>query len=980
MTKKKKWILNGVLMGVTGLLTLTVSIVMFGPLNNTIDKFVFPGKVIVDKNSQIEQDKTPQQIADQIEEEGAVLLKNDNLLPLSPEDLRAVNVFGWSSTQWIPGGSGSGRVVSSKTNMNAKIGLLDALTDAGYKPNTELTSFYSKYCKERPFFNAGTLHSDSYQFNRLVEPKMSEYNNTLLNNAKQYSDTAIVTLGRVSGESNDAPKVQYKGNKDSKTIDDNNRTYLEISTEEEELLKYVGANYENVIVILNTTNTMELGFLKTIPGLDACLLVGGTGVESAKVIPEILDGTITPSGKLADTYAYDLQTAASYANSGLEGEGQYTNGKGLYPYDGTKCGNYSSDREYDRLSYIDYCEDIYIGYKWYETADTDGYWDDVNNQYGRGYDGVVQFPFGYGLSYTSFDWELESGTTISYSNQEEIEYEVKVKVTNTGEMDGKDVVQLYYEPPYTTGGIEKSSANLLAFAKTKILEPNESETLTLTFTNEDMLSYDCYDKNNDNHKGYELEKGEYNIKIQTDSHSLKDMKNNTLTMNVKSTEHFDKDLSSGNDVNNKFTGSDAMDGTSIDGSDTNSNITYLSRADFKATFPKQLKANRELTENGKKYNLYTSELANSEINENDKDIVTGEKNNLKIFENDSLTDLAKKLGKDFNDPDWETLLNEMSIDEMKNLTLHGYDGTRAIPSIGKPELRDLDGPNQIGSFNVDTIGIGYPNSTTLAQTFNKQLATEFGNSIGNEARNLGIDGWYGPGMNTHRSPFGGRNYEYYSEDAKLSADMAQYVITGSNKAGTYCYLKHIALYDQDSMRDGLYTFTTEQAFREIYLRPFKAAIENGHAQGVMTSYNRIGTVWAGGSKALLTGILRDEWGFNGCILTDYADHHQYMNLDHALRAGGDLFMDGWNNNGTFLFETNSNTFKQKLRQASKHIIYSWIAQTPNKAKISKSPWRTVLGVIDGVIAVGIATWAFFIYFFPTIKEKKNQKPIEDSQN
>lgn len=1002
MKKVAKWILNGSLMALTAAIFTTLSCIALGPANELIDKYVFPGKVEKEKKDETEtSERTPDEVAYQIESEGAVLLKNDgNLLPMTAEQLSKINVFGWASTNWIAGGSGSGCVTEKGAAQGASLAttdLLKALNDAGYQTNTELTNYYKSYESKRPSTSTGSLNLYSYQFSRLIEPKISEYKAGVLDNAKAYSKTALVVLGRESGESIDAPKVQYKGNSASDKVDDSSRHYLEISTEEEELLTYVGANFENVCVIINTTNTMELGFLKAIPGLDSCLQVGATGNDQAKAIPFILNGDINPSGRLADTISYDFKKAPYYANVGLDGEGHFTNSndtfeqgtinsnknyKNLYPV-GITYGNVGTNPKYDSVSYIDYCEDIYVGYKWYETADTEGYFSDVNNDYGKGYDGVVQYPFGYGMSYTDFDWELKGAKSLSASSMtlQEHEYEVEVEVTNKGNKAGKDVVQLYYNPPYTKGGIEKASANLLTFAKTDELKPNESQTLTLTFKLDDLSAYDCYDKNKDNFKGYEVEKGDYKLQLKTDSHHVKDMTDSTITLSVSSNLHFDEDVNSGKKVENKFTSGDAMDTVSIDGVDSNANIKYLSRSDFKSTFPTSIAANRAMTDKEKELNLYSKEEADKEIDLNDKDIVTSVDKGMKIADSEGkLTDLGKELGKDYNDSRWDDLLNQMSLDEIKNLTLNGYGGTNDVASIGKPKLKDCDGPNQIGSFGMtQSHGIGYPNSTVIAQTFNVQLAEEFGKSFGKEARANGFDGWYGPGMNIHRSAFGGRNYEYYSEDATLSSKMAEYVITGSNSAGIYCYLKHVALYEQDEMRDSLYTYVTEQAFREIYLRPFKAAVQLGHAQGIMTSYNRVGAVWAGGSKALITGVMRNEWDFKGCVLTDYCDHHEYMNMDQALRAGGDLWMGGVYFPGFFgeppvySFEQESNTFKQKVREASKHIIYSWLAQTPDKLKITTAPWRPVLITLDVVAGLGIATWAFFIFAFPIIKEKKTQK-------
>lgn len=408
-----------------------------------------------------------------VEAEGTVLLQNnDNTLPLNA-DTKKVNVFGWASTAWLGGGSGSGGVSTVNTD------LLAALTAYGVEYNTELTDMYKDFQTGREYTR--TLNSWPEQSGRLYEPDINNqtyYTQAMLDNAKNYSDTAIVVIGRLAGESNDATKQQYKRTeKGGDIVVDDTRTMLELTTEEEDLLNYVGANYAHVVVLVNSTNVMELGQIETIPGVDACLLVGLSGSEGATAVPEVLWGDKEPSGRTADTWAYDLTTAASYANAGMEGVGAYTDADGLYPADGTTTGNLDTPYAYEQVSYVDYAEGIYIGYKWYETADTEGYWDNVSNEYGTGYNGVVQYPFGYGLSYTSFDWKVTDAPANGSALDKDGDVTVKVTVTNTGDRAGKDVVQLYYTAPYTAGEIEKSSVELGAFAKTKELAPARAKKL-----------------------------------------------------------------------------------------------------------------------------------------------------------------------------------------------------------------------------------------------------------------------------------------------------------------------------------------------------------------------------------------------------------------------------------------------------------------------------------------------------------------------
>ena len=474
----------------------------------TIDNYVTGTHLDTSEKATAAVMETGEKVAEQIAAEGAVLLKNDGALPLA-SDVTKVNVFGWGSTQWLGSGSGSGRVVSTDT------GLLDALEAAGIDYNSELTDMYKAFQPERPYASnqVGTLNSWPEQSCRLYEPDINDtdyYTTTMLENAKAFSDTAIVVFNRFAGESNDCPQVQYKQTtKDGDIIVDESRTYLDLSTEEEDLLTYVGENYENVIVLLNTGNVMAVGQVESIPGVDACLMVGLTGTNAATAIPKLLWGDINPSGRTADTWAYRFDTAASYANAGLNGVGVYSNADGLYPADGTTMGNLGeSNYPYTQVSYVDYAEGIYVGYKWYETADAEGYWDTVSNEYGNGYEGVVQYPFGYGLSYTDFDWEVTDASANVTSLTKDGEVTVKVKVTNKGSVAGKDVVELYYTAPYITGEIEKSSVELGAFAKTEELQPGESQELTLTIPVENMASYDAYDSNHNGFAGYELDAGD----------------------------------------------------------------------------------------------------------------------------------------------------------------------------------------------------------------------------------------------------------------------------------------------------------------------------------------------------------------------------------------------------------------------------------------------------------------------------------------
>lgn len=933
---------------VAGVVAANVAMALMG---DTVESYLGGDKIEVTSE---EKDATMQagaQLAQRIEGEGLVLLKNDDeALPL-PEDCAQVNVFGWASTQWVASGSGSGQVSGQTTD------LLDALSEAGVSYNTQLADMYRGFCGERPYKSVGALSSRASEFCRLYEPSIYDkscYSDDLLSSAKKYSDTALVVISRTAGESIDCPRAQYKVDARGGVVDiDVTRSYLELSQEEEDLLRYVGKNYEHVVVLVNSTNAMELGELETTPGIDAALLVGCTGGEGTRAVVDALWGRINPSGRTTDTYAYDFATAASWANSGAMGEGIYTNGQGLYPADGTMNANVGVSEPYDAVRFCDYAEGIYVGYRWYETADAEGFWDGVSNQYGQGYDGVVQYPFGYGLSYTSFKWEVTGrspgqGTTVGRKT----DFSIRVKVTNTGKVAGRDVVQLYCAPPYTKGGIEKSAAVLVAYEKTRLLKPGETQEISLSFSMDDVASYDYSDADGDGFAGYELERGEYVVELRRDAHTVADCEFASTMLWIPRTIQCPDDIKTGAAVQNRFTGDSAWDGVSIDGSNSGANITWLSRADFAGTFPRRGDADREMTDNVAALNLYADGRALVEsvgaATEDDGaarakteyPLTTTSSESHLLSEDGELTELGRQLGLNYSDEAWDDLLDQVSIADMERIVLHGYISTGKIDGIGKPRTKEVDGPSQVGSFNQLSTGVAYPGATVLAQTWSKELAREYGRQVGLECASIGVDGWYAPSVNVHRTPLGGRNYEYYSEDPLVSGAMASQVVAGSKEAGTYCFVKHLVANSQDTYRDSLYEWMTEQTLREVYLPAFRMLARSG-ATGIMTSYNRLGATWAGGNAGLITDVLRGEWGFAGTVITDYADHHAYMNADQMLRAGGDLFMDGVFRNGAFEFgytqgelssavaaggleASDASAFAGNLRRATKDVLYTWL--------------------------------------------------------
>ena len=981
-------------------------------------------------NTVNEARKGGQELSEQIIQEGSVLVKNNGVLPLSQDTVSSVNVFGHAAIDWVYGGSGSGQVLPENNNPSENIDFLKALEQYGVSYNKELTTMYRKFAA--PYGDIGSINNNYDQFYRLAEPSISDasyYSPALLDGAKSFSDTAFVVIGRHAGETEDPTRVQYKFN--GKSMVDSDRHYLEISTEEEEMLKYVGANFENVIVIVNSTNAMELDFVDTIPGIDACLVVGATGTRAASAIPSVLYGAVSPSGRFADTYAYDMASNINFKRTSAQGIGHYTGASDMYP---TGAGSNAGGTRREAPAFIDYIEGVYLGYKWYETADAEGIWENYSREIldendskitVKGYESVVQYPFGYGLSYTSFEWSVDA-LSIPMGSQinRESKISVTLSVTNVGEVAGKDVIEVYLTPEYKRGEIEKAHVNLVAFAKTGVINPGEKQTLTIDVSVEDLACYDAYDLNNNGNKGYELDAGSYQIKLMTDSHTVKDVTftgsasvvPGVITYNVSKTINFLTDSVTGNPVTNKFTGADSIDGVSLDGSDSGQNIGFISRAAFPDPYEVANVANRDMADNVKEFNQYNKDLAadwdtattdifgnpvnNGPVVWNRKagtleydgvvysDSVGGD-GRAKVYMNGKITSLGLALAADYNHPLWEAVLNQITMEEAIELIHAGNFGNAALPSVGKPKLTDHDGPSQVRSFNARAQrGTGFPCTTVLGQTWNKSLAYSFGINYGKEmgVQGIAMDGTYGFGANLHRSAWGGRNYEYFSEDGFLAGTMLAEQVRGLTNTGKYCYLKHLVLYETEHERDSMYTWCTEQALREIYLKPFKKAIQDGGCVGIMSSYNRIGNVWTGGSEALIQGVIRNELGFCGTVVTDYVDGWsvEYMSIEDAVRAGGDINL-GQRTNALDTGFNDSNRIQNQAKEVCHHVLYMFLSPIQANAEYNENedveqitlgtviePWEWwKLAVVDLDIIVGVICvyWLYFI-LRKTIKNRR----------
>ena len=877
-------------------IVVAVSMMLTGPLstllnNATITKYTLSDATVSKAN----------ELAKDVQSEAVTLLKNDDSnLPLSG---KKVNVFGWGSTNPVYGGTGSG----SMSKQYKTVSLLDGMKQAGLKTNTELSKLYTDYRKDRP--EVGMFAQDW----TLPEVPAKQYSDKLVSDAKDFSDEAVVVLTRVGGEGADLPTdmkakgITYKNN--SKDYDDfqKGESFLQLSKTERDMIDLVTSNFKKVTLVYNGVNTFQFDFLNDYPQIQSVVWCPPAGQTGFSALGEVLAGETNPSGKTSDTFLKDLTKSVSYNNFG---KFEYTN----MADKAAKYKGFTGDDVTAIPGFVNYSEGIYVGYKFYETASDEGL---IN------YDDTVAFPFGYGLSYTSFDQKLDS---VKYKGGK---VTVTATVTNTGDKAGKDVVEVYYNPPYTDGGIEKASKNLAGFEKTKELQPGESQKGTVKFDDDDMASYDYKGA-----KAYVLEKGDYDISIQSDSHHVIDHK----AITVKDTVTYDSDSNTHN--GDKTVATNQFD-------DVAGDVTYLSRADHFANYKEATAAptNFKMSDKAKETFYNNSNYDPKKFDkDSDKMPTTGAKNGLK---------LSDMYGKDYDDADWDKLLDQLTFDDMDNLIANGGYGTQALKSVGKIQLTDADGPASLNNNFTGVGSIGFPASTAFACTWNKDLAKQFGEMIGDMAHDMHVAGWYAPAMNIHRNAFSGRTFEYFSEDSLLSGVMASSEISGAKSKGVYSFMKHFALNDQETKRtEMLCTWTNEQAMREIYLKPFEMSVKEGGAQAVMSSFNYIGNTYAGADSALLQTVLRGEWGFKGFVLTDYFGGYGYQNADQEVRAGNDSMLA--TTKITNHITDKSATSVKAMRQAAHNILYtaanSW-QYANGEPKVATPIWKTAMYVAWGVTAV-----------------------------
>ena len=897
MSRDKRFLIRGeAVIAMVLAVVVCVNMICFGPMATLIGLATGNGTLSDETNEEAAE------VAEEIMEDGIVLLKNESLLPLN--ETKKLNIFGWESINPAYGGAGSGGI----NDLYDIVSLNQGLENAGFSINQKLVDFYNNYGADDPEMS---IQKQSWT---LPEPPVDTYSDELIKSAKEYSDVAVVVLSRKAGEGhNDIPmdvrKAAYDNNSDEYDDFPEGEHYLQLSQTERDMVDMVCSNFDNVIVIYNGANQFELGFADEYPQIKSVVWCPGTGNVGFNALGKVFSGEVNPSGKTPDTFIYDMTTAPWWNNAEKT---EYTNLADL-AVEGMNAGT----AQVYAPAFTNYVEGIYVGYKYYETAAQEGAID---------YDKTVQYPFGYGLSYTEFEQKMGE------LEEKDGQISVDVEVTNTGDVAGKDVVEVYYNPPYTNGGIEKSSANLIEFAKTDLLQPGESQTVTVTFSIEDMASYD-----ENNAKAYVLEKGDYVISINSDSHTVLDQKTYTA----------DKD------VVYKGENKRASDDTAATNvfEDAKGDVTYLSRADHFANYEEATAApaSAELGEPYvSEYHLNSNFDKTTYLNDEDVMPTTGADNGLT---------LADMRDADYDDPRWEKLLDQLTVDEMANMiAMAGYQ-TAAMDSVGKVATLDFDGPAAINNNFTGVGSIGFPIEVVVASTWNKELAQAWGECMGKISQEMGAEGWYAPGMNTHRTAFGARNYEYFSEDGILSGNMGAKAVEGARKYGVYSYIKHFALYEGNAKMVSVWS--NEQAIREIYLKPFEISVKQGGANAVMVSWSFLGDKWTGECSNLMNTVLREEWGFRGMALTDFFRNngHGFMNADAALANGVDVMLSTFNGEENNVANPEHPTSVLQMRNACKNVMYtvvsSW-AYDGEHEETGMENWKKAGIGIDTVIALFMA--------------------------
>lgn len=880
---------------------------------------------------------------DLVEEIGAggiVLAKNEGgALPLAGAG--NVTMLGRAAADPVYGGSGSGSV-DTNSAVTARMGL----ENAGFTVNDQVYAAIEAFAAENPrgYIEMDRPDISTYNIGEMPVAGYEEQAATF----SQYGDAGIVFIGRPGGEGGDLTQ-------DMTGWDDNaapGQHQLELNKDERDLIALAEQSFETVVVVINASTTLELGDLQQDAGVDAILLAGSPGATAFNALGRILTGDVNPSGHTVDLWAADFTADPTFANFG---NFLYENLNPSYPVPVTESAT-SNATITDDAPFVNYAEGIYYGYRYYETAAVEGFID---------YDQAVVYPFGYGLSYTDFAWRIAA------TEQGEVDgtIAVTVDVTNTGSVAGRDVVQLYYSAPYTPGGIEKSAVVLGGFAKTGEIAPGATESVTIEIAVEDMASYDYLEN-----EAYVLEAGDYELSVRTDSHTVADGTEPFVYTVAEDVVYDGEDhrASDAEAVTNQFDDVSAQFTTTGEAG----KIPVFSRADFAGTFPTAPSGDLMVADDAVAAGFAVWD------HEAIADAFEGEMPTTGASSDLSLIDLR---GLAIDDPKWDELLDSLSVGDMTSMLLNGAYQTAAIGSIGKPQTLEPDGPAGFSSFINSAInGTAYPSEVLIAQTWDVELGTAMGVMLGNEAIFKNINGWYAPAVNLHRSPFGGRNFEYYSEDPVLSGSMLTSVADGIGTKGVYTMIKHFALNEQETNRvnNGIATWATEQTIREIYLKPFEIAVKDIEmnvkylsddegtvaettigAAGIMSSFNRIGATWAGGSVALMDTVLRGEWGFEGFAITDF-NLYPYMNPNQGIHAGSDLMLT-FQPSKSFN-DSSSAAAVTDIRTATHHILYTVANSNAMNglapgATVAYTPpawvvWQIVITSVVGVLLVAALVW------------------------
>ena len=854
---------------------------------------------VSDFSSEEELKAHEQELSRQLMAEGMVMLKNDDhALPLASG--AKVSLFSTSSVNFLYGASaGSSGAVDTSSVESLK----DVFEAEGFEVNPTLWDFYAG--RENQFRNGLN-----------IEVPVAEYSREVLDSFAGYSDAAVIVLSRGGQEAMDMAEGS-----------------LGLTEDEAAMIAMVNDSFDKIVVLLNTANPMELGWMDDYANIKACIWAGFPGQFGITAIPQILNGTENPSGKLVDTYAYSSLNSPAMSNFG---SGMVENG----------VNDVSA-----KNTYTVYGENIYVGYRYYETRYEDavlgqggadstvgsadgGAWD-----YGK----EVQFPFGHGLSYTDFSYG-----NFAFTDNGDDTFTVSVDVTNIGDTAGKEVVELYFQSPYTDYDrenlVEKASVELVGFEKTETLEPGQTESVEIIVDKEELRTYDAYGAGT-----YIVDAGTYYFTVAEDAHAAV---NNILAakgyteadgmdaegdaafvgqyvQDALDTETYSVDSSTGTEIVNQF------DNGSITYYDET--YKYLTRSDWEGTWPVFY---GEADEDGD-YSITAGDglYHDSQDNLYEQDPEA----QMPVTDSGEGIRLITMRGKDYDDPAWEDVLDCLTVEEMAEMVRLGGWQTAELTSVSKPKSNDQDGPAGISDTLIGTnLGCtGYPIAVVIASTWNVDLAADFGKCIGEDGLSANVHGWYAPGGGLHRTPYGGRNFEYWSEDSFLSGKIVAPVIAGAQDKGMYAYMKHLVLNDQEDRRYGIATFVTEQALREIYLEPFEKAVKEADCRGMMAAFNGLGGIWCGANEALITNVLTDEWGFHGIVVTDYASANDgYMWIDMGLQAGTDLWLNS--DSTVYPVDTEDATLVNHLRDSAHDILYTVVNSAAMNGMSEDTEIREVL--------------------------------------